>query len=264
MSPGDATAGDGFDVRSLALTYRDGHVLDAHAHPWAQLVHARSGLLDVTADGRVWFTPPTRAVWIPAGVEHEIRVRGEAALRTLYVGAERASAVRRGVEPLVVSPLLGELVLHIVSIGMLDPARPEHDRLAGVLMDLVAMAPGIDLVLPLPRDARALRLAERVRADPGERTALDTLARASGASLRTLQRCFARETGMTIEAWRQKARLVHSAVALGEGASVTDAALVSGYESPSAFIAAFRRHFGTTPGRMRSGADPAGSRSASG
>jgi AraC-like DNA-binding protein len=245
------TAGDGFDVRSLAVTYRDGHVLEAHSHPWAQLVHARSGLLDVTAEGRLWFTPPTRAVWIPAGVEHEIRVRGEAALRTLYVSPERASAVARGVESLVVGPLLGELVLHVVSIGMLDPKRPEHDRLAGVLMDLVVAARGIDLVLPLPRDARARRLAERLRTEPGSRTSLDALAGSAGASLRTLQRCFAGETGMTIEAWRQKARLVHSAVALGAGASVTDAALGSGYDSPSAYIAAFRRQFGTTPGRMR-------------
>jgi hypothetical protein len=67
---------------------------------------------------------------------------------------------------------------------------------------------------------------------------------------------FSDETGMTIESWRQKARLVHSAAALAEGASVTNASLASGYDSPSAFSAAFRRQFGVTPKhfRHRSGA----------
>jgi AraC-like DNA-binding protein len=55
---------------------------------------------------------------------------------------------------------------------------------------------------------------------------------------------------MTIEGWRQKAPLVHSAAALAAGARVSDAALDCGYQSPSAYIAAFRREFGVTPGRF--------------
>ena len=249
--------GDGFDVRSLAVTYRDGHRLPPHAHPWAQLIYARSGVMHVVADGRLWFTPPTRAIWIPHGVEHEIAIRGETALRTLYVSPERARDLRSRVESLEVTALLGELILHIVSAGMLDPKRAEHDRLAGVLMDLIAAARGIDLVLPLPRDPRALRLAQQLRDAPGDRRDLEELARLAGASLRTLQRCFSDETGMTIESWRQKARLVHSATALAAGASVTEAALDCGYDSPSAFIAVFRKQFGVTPGRFRAPATSA-------
>jgi AraC-like DNA-binding protein len=250
--------GDGFDVRSLALTYRDGHQLPAHAHPWAQLIYARSGVMHVVAEGRLWFTPPTRAIWIPHGVEHEIGIQGETALRTLYVSPERARDVRPRVESLEVAPLLAELIVHIVALGMLDPRRPEHDRLAGVLIDLLAAARGIDLVLPLPKDPRALRLAQQLRDAPGDKRDLEELASGTGASLRTLQRGFADETGMTIEAWRQKARLVHSAAALAAGASVTEAALDCGYDSPSAFIAVFRKQFGVTPGRFRAPAAETG------
>ena len=246
-------AGDGFDVRSLAVTFRDGHRLPSHSHPWAQLVYARSGLMHVTTQGRVWFVPPTRAIWIPAGLVHDIGVRGEVALRTLYISAERARGVNRAAEALEVSPLLSELILHILAVGMLDPARAEHDRLAAVLMDLVVAAPAIDLALPMPRDPRALKLAEWLRADPADKTDLETLAAEAGASQRTLQRCFSDETGLTIETWRQKARLVHSAAALASGISVTEAALDCGYDSPSAFIAAFRRQFGVTPGRFNEG-----------
>ena len=248
----EMSIGDGFDVRSLAVTYRNGHHLPAHAHPWGQLIYARSGVLHVIATERMWITPPTRAIWIPPGTEHQIDFKGEAALRTLYVSPERAQSVGTSVRALEVVPLLRELIVHIVSLGMLDPQCAEHDRLASVLMDLIGQAREMDLMLPLPRDPGALKLARSLRSAPADRQKLQDLVADAGASLRTLQRCFAEETGMTIENWRQKARLVHSAATLAEGATVLDAALTCGYDSASAFIAAFRKQFGVTPRRFRS------------
>jgi AraC-like DNA-binding protein len=40
-------------------------------------------------------------------------------------------------------------------------------------------------------------------------------------------------------------------VSLSNGAPVTEAALDAGYQSPSAFIAAFKKAFGVTPARWR-------------
>ncbi len=245
------TIGDGFDVRSLAVTYRNGHHLPAHVHPWAQLIYARSGVIHVIAAERLWLTPPTRAIWIPHGTDHEIDFKGDTAMRTHYVSAERAGTVEPAVRMFEVVPLLSHLIVHIVNLGMLDPRRPEHDRLAGVLMDLISGARPVDLILPFPRDPRALKLAQHLRSAPGDKHGLEELVMVTGASLRTLQRCFADETGMTIEAWRQKARLVHSAAALAQGASVLDASLACGYESASAYTAAFRKQFGVTPRRFR-------------
>lgn len=242
--------GDGFDVRSLAMTFRDGYATDMHTHPWAQLVYARSGVMNVTAGQLVWFVPPTRAIWIPPRTLHRIETKGEVALRTLYIAPGRAGEIKRCVEAMEVSPLLAELILYVLSKQMLDPKKPEDDRLAAVLVDQIAAAPTIDLALPLPRDARALRLAEMLRNDPADRRDLEALAAICGASLRTLQRTFSDETGLTIDAWRQKARLVHAATSLAGGASVTSAAMDCGYDSPSAFIAAFKRQFGVTPGRF--------------
>jgi AraC-like DNA-binding protein len=244
------STGDGFDVRSLAFTYRDGHPATPHRHPWAQLIYALSGVTQVAVEDRLWFVPPTRAIWIAPGVTHQVFIKGEVAFRTLFIDPVRAGRLDRTVKVLEVRPLLRELVVHIVSIGMLDPKAPEHDRLAALLMDLVAQAPSKDLVLPLPRDARALRLASHLRSQPADKSDLETLAVEAGAGLRTLQRCFAGETGLTIEAWRQKARLVHAAMALSGGATVTDAAIDCGYDSLSAFIAAFRKQFGVTPGKF--------------
>ena len=173
-------------------------------------------------------------------------------MRTLYLAPNRAASVTASPAAMEVEPLLRELILHIVRIGMLDPGKPEHERMAGVLVDLLAKARRDDLRLPLPADSRARAAAFRLQHDPGAAHDLAALASDSGASVRTLQRLFPRETGLTLEAWRQKARLIHAMGRLASGDRVTIAALDSGYQNVSAFIVAFSRQFGITPGRYRS------------
>ena len=246
-----STIGDGFAVRSLSLTFGDRHRIEPHAHPWAQLVYASTGLMRVSLPSAAWLVPPTRAIWVAAGALHSIEMRGTTAMRTLYVAPEWAAMLPAGSRALEVAPLLRELILHVVAQGMLDPAEPPQERLAGLLIDLLQVTPTSSLSLPLPRDQRARRLAERLLDNVAERASLEHLASSSGASLRTLQRLFPVETGMTLEAWRIRARLQHGIVLLTGGAPVTEAALETGYSSPSAFINAFRRNFGETPARYR-------------
>ena len=195
-------AEDGFDVRSLALTLRTGASLPRHCHPWAQLIFAISGVMHVAIEGTAWLTPATKAIWLPAGVEHHIEIQGEVRMRTLYIAPDRAAPLPAEVGTMEVTPLLRELILHIVRIGMLSPVRPEQNRVAGVLVDLLAQARREDLYLPLPRDARAAALAHHLQHAPGDSGDLASLARVAGASLRTLQRLFPQETGLTLEAWR--------------------------------------------------------------
>jgi AraC-like DNA-binding protein len=245
------TAGDGFDVRSLAMTLRTGAHVGNHRHPWAQLVFACSGVMRVSTAAETWLTPATKAIWLPAGVEHRIDIQGDVAMRTLYIAPDRAAVLPDAPATLEVQPLLRELILHIAQLGMLSPNRPEQYRMAGVLVDLLGQARREDMRLPLPTDARARKAALRLQESPGEADSLTKLALESGASLRTLQRIFPRETGLTLEGWRQKARLIHAVARLASGESVTATAFESGYENVGAFIAAFARQFEMTPGRYR-------------
>ncbi len=205
----------------------------------------------VEAGGTLWLIPPARAVWAPAGVRHEIRARGDFAMRTLYLAPEMAADLPSDCIAIEVPSLLRELILHIVGIGMLEAGQPVHEALARVAADQLRGAPALPLSLPLPSDRRALTLAGRLLADPSDSAGLADLARNAGASVRTIQRLFLQETGLGFFEWRQRLRLLHAATLLGAGASVTDAGLDAGYASTSAFIAAFRKRFGRTPARMR-------------
>ena len=242
---------DGFEVRSLAATYPDAFTISEHDHPWGQLAYGTSGVMRVVAGDTIWFVPPTRAVWLPPRRPHKIVTQGEVAMRTLYLAAALTSGLSDIAIAMEVSPLLRELILHILQTGMLDRRIAEHNKLADVLTDLMREASPGDLRLSMPTDPRACTAAEWIQANPAERRDLSTLAQQVGCSLRTLQRLFARETGMSVETWRQRVRLINAVGYLCNGANVTDAALACGYNSTSAFIAAFKKQFGVTTGRYQ-------------
>jgi AraC-like DNA-binding protein len=77
----------------------------------------------------------------------------------------------------------------------------------------------------------------------------DRLARATGMSKRALERRFLAETGMSPGRWRRQRALLQAVEGLAGGAPIKAVAAASGYATPSAFVAAFRKQFGVTPGR---------------
>jgi AraC-like DNA-binding protein len=237
-------------IRCLAATYYGGYHIAPHQHVWGQLIYAAAGLMRVRAGGMLWIVPPARAVWVPAGAEHEIRALGDFAMRTLYFPAPMVAHLSPECCALDVPPLLRELVLELVERCPIDDADEASMRLTTTAIDQIALARTLPLQLPLPRDPRAQRLADALREDPANAADLAELARAAGASPRTIQRLFLAETGLPFTQWRQRLRLLHGAAALGEGKSVTEAGLEAGYAGTSAFIAAFRKHFGVTPSRL--------------
>lgn len=237
-------------VRSLAATFYDGFHIEPHRHGWAQMVYAVSGVMSVRAGGTLWIVPPARAVWVPASAEHEIRALGELAMRTVYFAPALVGHLPGECCALDVSPLLRELLLAIVAVQLIDETDEPHMRLTAVAIDRIAEARTLPLQLPLPADPRAVRVSDRLRADPACDIELTDLAREAGASARTLQRLFVAETGLRFSEWRQRLRLLHGASLVGGGSSVTEAGLEAGYAGTSAFSAAFRRHFGFTPSQL--------------
>src|SRR5579859_5121522 len=62
-----------------------GTVFDWHTHEDHQLAWASSGVLTVITEQATWVLPPTRALWIPAGLRHETGAAGRATMRSAYV-----------------------------------------------------------------------------------------------------------------------------------------------------------------------------------
>jgi AraC-like DNA-binding protein len=232
-------------VRTFPLTLVHDQVLPAHTHDWDQLTYAASGVLRVDTAAASW-----TAVWVPAGVAHAEHMFAPVAMRTLYFAPRLAGTLpRRECRAVNISNLLRELILHASRQGALDRRIRAHAHAIGMLLEQLAVVTTVPLQLPTPRDGRARRVASFLRDAPDARSSVAALARRAGASRRTIERLFVRDTGMSMAEWRRRLRLLHAVRLLAEGESVTSTALASGYASVSAFIAVFKREFGVTPRR---------------
>ena len=236
-------------VAAAATNYPTGHSTDWHHHPKAQLIYGISGVMTVTTQAGVWVIPPGRAVWVPAGIEHKVDIAGVGRMRSLFVAADAARDMPGQCAVVTVPGLLKELILAAVELPKLYDEDGPDGRLMRVILDQLRRLKPTPLYLPNPSDARLKRIADAIAADPADRTPLDEWAKRAGASARTLARLFVKQTGLTFGAWRQQARLLKALEWLAEGRPVTAVALDLGYESPSAFIAMFRRALRVSPGR---------------
>lgn len=240
---------DSLDIRSHAIGTSAAFTIPKHSHDWHQLIYASSGVMTVNTATGSWVVPSRRAVWVPAGIEHEVEMSASVSMRTLYLRAGLSAVLPNDCCVVNVSPLFRELILRAIEIGMLNRNIPLHKHLIDVILDQFHALPTVPLKLPMPVDTRALRVAEMFRDNPAEARPLDQLARKIGASKRTIERLFQTETEMTFGRWRQQLRMLHALRLLAAGESVTFAALEVGYDSTSAFISAFKNAVGTTPGR---------------
>src|SRR5579863_9444401 len=156
-----------YQVRTAATPeYADGHVIKTHSHQWHQLVYASRGVMTVRTPEASWVVPTNRGVWVPAGTRHSIEMSGAVSLRTLYLVPSLSRSLPD--EPLVIgiSPLLRELILRIVELDRLNLRNPAHSHLASVLLDHLHVMQSDAVHLPLPRDARAKRIAAMLQDHP--------------------------------------------------------------------------------------------------
>ena len=221
-----------------------------HSHPWVQLSYAIQGVLEVQTSAGRFVAPPQRAVWIPAGMPHRVFSSPHTEMRSLYLDCSVTTWAPGHCQVLAVSDLLRELIRRFSELPVEYAEDGPDGRLAQVLLDQLAAAPQVDLMLPLPLDSRLRQIYRSLSLHPEQATTLGQWSQRLGVSEKTLSRLFVSDTGLTYRAWRQRLRLLGALPDLERGERVTDVALGCGYESVSAFIAAFRQQFDTTPGEF--------------
>ena len=237
-----------------------------HRHPWAQLAVSATGVVRLTVAHGTYIVPPSRALWIPPGVEHAVTVLATADLLTLYLHQPRGrcgpqvaaaqQAAWQHCRVLEVSDLLRALALELDATA--DGAGPplsadalrREGRLCALVLDELRRALPVPLGVDLPADKRLRALCEAVLAEPGRHTTLEGWARDCGASPRTVARLFRSELGTSFVQWRQQVLLARAVALAARKMSMGAIAAELGYASPSAFSAMVRRSVGATPSRF--------------
>jgi len=237
-----------------------------HHHAFAQIALSATGVVRMTMADGSFIVPPSRALWIPPGVEHAVTVVEDAELLTLYLHQPRdrfgpqvpraLDAPWRECRVLEVSELLRAVALELdtradapgLSLSAEDMRR--EGQLSALLFDELRRARPVPLGIDLPRDKRLRALCEAVLDDPTRHASLQGWARDAGASPRTVARLFRSELRTSFMQWRQRVLLARAVTLAARKLPMASIAAELGYASASAFSAMVRRSVGAPPSRF--------------
>lgn len=218
-----------------------------HAHPRGQLLWAEQGVLRVTGEEAVWVVPSTHAMWIPSGIFHQVSSETNTQIRNIYIDPSyRIRQDEKSIVMVTISALMQQIILRLTDANH-TLTEDRRKRLGLVAIDELEVLEPTYLCMHSGQDPRLQRLVSYIVQHPQQTLSLAALSTFVGASVRTMERLFKAETGMTFRQWRSRFRLMNALVQLTEGASSTTVAHELGYKSVSSFIAAFKAQFGCTP-----------------
>lgn len=226
---------------------------DLHRHEhWGELAFMRSGYMVICTELGNYAAPPQRAVWIPPGLTHEWYIPEPSVDNALYIMPHvlPPGPGFNATTPWRSRPSSANSSTHSPRNPATMRSPGPVARMVSVLLDQLPLLPEVGFPLPMPRDRRLVALCTALLNEPDSPETIREWCTRLGMSERTLARLFQRQTGESFGRWRQRIRLHHARAQLEAGESVTAVALNCGYASVSAFIAAFKKLFGRTPGQL--------------
>lgn len=238
-------------VVSRGNTYPAAFELATHRHRRGQLLYASAGTIAITTPHGAWIAPPERAVWIPSGTPHSVRMIGAVMTHSVYIEPEVTGAAGEASRVIAVSSLLRALLVEAALVPREYDSTGRDGLLMALLVEEIARAPRVPLDLPLPTDPALASRAAHFLEHPNVAEGIDAWAGALGMHRRSFTRLFRRETGMSFAQWRQQACLLSALPRLAAGSAVTEVALDLGYESATSFSTMFRRALGKPPSDYR-------------
>jgi AraC-like DNA-binding protein len=234
-------------IVAVGNSYPAGHRHPPHRHRRNQVLYASSGVMVVGTAQGTWVVPPQRAVWIPGGIDHEIRMIGNVSTRSVYLKDGVIEKASDRCQVLGVSPLLGRLLTEAVDL----PVAYEADARANHIMQLIILelrsSVELPFNVPIPAHTKLKAKCRRFLAKPDARDNIGDWAADLHMSRRAFTRLFRQQTGMSLSEWRQQATVVTALARLASGEPVTAVALDCGYSNAGAFSSMFRRITGATP-----------------
>ncbi|RZV00239.1 UNVERIFIED_ORG: AraC family transcriptional regulator [Serratia quinivorans] len=234
-------------LQSERLWHEKKHLTPWHQHTDGQIYLLTHGMIALETHERQWAMTAGNIGWLPPHCAHQALACGNVAGWSLYLPETYCRGLPEQPRLSTASGLIQALVERITLFAGQRLNAPQR-RLLQVLLDEVRTQESTPLQLPLPQDARLLKIARALLNEPADNRSQIEWASWAGLSVRTLSRRFIGETGVTFARWRQQARVIRSLEPLSRGESVNRIAGEYGYENVSAYIAAFRQRFGITPG----------------
>jgi len=239
-------------IVAMGNDYPSSFELAEHRHRRSQFLCAMSGVMAVSTPDGAWVAPPERAVWIPGGTPHSVRMVGAVQTRSVLIEPEECPRRGSRCQVVGVSSLLRQLLLAASDLPPEYEVSGRDGLVMRLLMAEIDRAPLIPLAVPFPSHPALAKRCHAFLDHPNAATTIDEWADAMAMNRRSFTRLFRRETGMSFAEWRQQACLSAALPRLAAGEPVTAIAYDLGYDGPGNFSTMFKRLLGVSPSRYRS------------
>ena len=229
--------------------YADNFILSPHHHDdKIQIIYAPIGKIQIVTEQNLYLLPQGSGLVIPAGVEHNLMVPDSADVRVVnldtslnYISKLKSCAL------VSISPLFSAVVDELSRYNRTFEEDTPEARLCMVLIDCIEKASLNPTSLPIPADRRIRQIVDGLLNASSDKKTIEEWCSLIGASRRTITRLFVSETGMNYQSYRQHLQIYRSLALLHDTKNINTVAYDVGYESPSAFSAAFKKIMKMTP-----------------
>ncbi len=222
-----------------------------HQHQKAQLLFVAEGYQYLHTTTNRYLLPANHAAWVPSNWLHKTTSSAEfVSLWTLFYAPKKRGNFYDRLHLFSAPTVLREMLLYTKKWSLNEKNNPaEQAFLKAILLELPAFKKfGIPLQLPYPQDSELLPLVEQLNLNLSNSIKIKDLANLYPFSLRTLERKFKSDLGMTLAQYIQLAKIIKSIELLVQGHySVKEVASKVGYTSTESFSNQFIKLIGKRP-----------------
>ncbi|WP_164110223.1 MULTISPECIES: helix-turn-helix domain-containing protein [Sphingobacterium] len=214
-----------------------------HTHQRFQLTYVAEGYQYFHIEQKIYLVPQNHAIWIPAGIEH--RTSSEAKTVNLMLVLFQSVPKQEfywHVHIFPVPTVLKEMLLYASKWNKVVTEEEErYVFLNAILYGLPSFCrENIGLQIPIPVDSRLIPICNYINENYRYSFDIDMLASDAGMSVRTLQRLFKRETGITVQKYTQLIRILKSIELIDtKRYTLSEISFKVGYQSLSAFSSSY-------------------------
>lgn len=222
-----------------------------HAHSKGQLIFVEEGFQYLHTVDQVYLLPQNHAAWIPSNLPHRsASTASNVYLRNLFYDCDLEADFYAHVQIFSVPKVLREMILYTEKWSMNRANNPiEAAFLHALLLELPDFAKNsVSLSIPVTANAQLLEVVDYLFQNYAQQGSLEDLALRFHFSLRSLQRLFKKETGITMAKYLQLIRCIKAVELLSNSTlMISEIAYLVGYKSVQSFSNSFFNLLGKRP-----------------
>lgn len=219
------------------------HDDELHYHKKAQLVYVESGFQYLTVNEKIYLLPQNHAAWIPSNAIHKTNTHSEKIkLMIMFFDTPEASDFYHQVHIFSVPPLLKEMIKYAEKWSQNKEDNPDERVFLHALLNELPqlVADSLQICMSLPEDLRLKKAVDYLNLHYAEDMKMEELSYSAALSLRSLERIFKKETGLTLSKYQQMLRIIKSLELLSSKEwTISEIAFKVGYKSVQAFTNSF-------------------------